>query len=143
MSTRAEGPKRRWPSLDGRYLGAALLLLLVEIIIALRVHDAWVRPHGGDVLVVIFLYCLVKAFLQLPVVPTALGVLAFSYGVELLQYLRFVELVGLGHNRLAVVVIGTSFSWLDLVSYTLGVALILLCERIAALPRFRRPRPRR
>jgi hypothetical protein len=125
------GP-RKLLILDRKYLAAAGLLLLVEIFIALRVHDAWLRPHGGDVLVVIFLYCLVKAFLRLPVVPTALGVLAFSYVVELLQYLHFVDLIGLRHNRLAVVVIGTSFAWLDLVSYTLGAALVLLCERMVA-----------
>jgi hypothetical protein len=30
------------------------------------------------------------------------------------------------------VVIGTSFAWLDLLSYTLGAALVVLCERMVA-----------
>ncbi len=110
--------------LNGRYLTAAVLLLLLEIFIALRVHDAWIRPHGGDVLVVILLYCLVKAFLNVPVVPTALGVLMFSFLVETLQYFRFVERVGLKGNRLATVVLGSTFEVLDLLSYTVGVALV-------------------
>jgi hypothetical protein len=135
MSERARVPKPRLLTLDAKYLTAAVLLLLVEIFIALRVHDAWVRPYGGDVLVVILLYCLVRSFLNLPVVATALGVLAFSYVVEILQYFRFVDRVGLRDDRLAVVVIGSSFEWLDLVSYTLGVALVLLFERILARSR--------
>jgi hypothetical protein len=114
--------------LDRRYLSAAALLLLIEIFIALRVDDAWIRPHGGDVLAVIFLYCLVRVFLNLPVVPTALGVLAFSFVVETLQYLRFVERIGLTGNRLVEVVLGTSFEWLDLACYALGAALVLLYE---------------
>jgi hypothetical protein len=132
MSERTPGRQRKLLSLDWRYLTAAVVLFLVEVFIALRVHDAWIRPHGGDVLVVIFLYCLVRAFLRLPVVATVLGVLAFSYLVEILQYFHFVELIGLRHNKLAVIVIGTSFAWLDLVSYTLGAALVLLGERVVA-----------
>jgi hypothetical protein len=124
--------------MNGRYLGAALLLLLVEVFIGLRVHDAWIRPHGGDVLVVILLYCLLRGFLNVRVLPAALGVLAFSFLVEVLQYLRFVERIGLEHNRFAVVIIGSSFGWLDLVSYSLGIGLVLACEWLAK-SRARRP----
>lgn len=125
------GPRGRL-TLDGRYLAAAVVLLLVEVFIALRVRDAWIRPYGGDVLVVILIYCVVRAFLRVPVLPTALGVLAFSFVVETLQYLRFVEHLGLGDNRFAVVVLGSSFEWLDLVSYTLGVSLVVLFEWMGA-----------
>jgi hypothetical protein len=139
MSESAQVPKPRLLTLDAKYLTAAVLLLLVEVFIALRVRDAWVRPYGGDVLVVILLYCLVRSFLKVPVVATALGVLAFSFVVEILQYFHFVDRVGLRGNRFAVVVIGSSFEWLDLVSYTLGVALVLLFERLAARRRAAAP----
>jgi len=129
MSEPARARRPRWLAFDGRYLAAALFLFLVEVFIALRVHDAWVRPHGGDLLVVIFLYCSVKAFLALPVVPVVLAVLAFSYVVEVSQYFHFVQLIGLGDNKIAVIVLGSSFSWWDLVSYTLGAALVVLGER--------------
>ena len=124
----AEVQPRLW-TINGKYLAAAALLLLVEIFIALRVHDRWIRPHGGDVLVVILIYCSLRAFLNLPVVPTALGVLAFSFLVETLQYFHLVARLGLEHNRFAAIVIGSSFEWLDLVSYTLGVAMVLGYER--------------
>lgn len=65
-------------------------------------------PHGGDVLVVILLYCLARTFLDVPIVPTALGALVFSFVIEGLQYLHFVERVGLGGNWLGTIVIGSS-----------------------------------
>ena len=43
-----------------RYLSAFAALLLIEVLIALFVHDAFVRPFIGDVLVVAVLYCLVR-----------------------------------------------------------------------------------
>jgi len=33
------------------------MLLLIEILIALFVHDEFIRPYVGDALVVIVLYC--------------------------------------------------------------------------------------
>jgi hypothetical protein len=129
-------PHRLW-AINGTYLAAAVLLLMVEIVIGLRVHDDWIRPHGGDVLVVILLYFLVRAFLNVPVVPTALGVLAFSFAVEVLQYFHFVERLGLQDNRFARVILGSTFGWLDLVSYSVGIGLVLVGEW--AVRRWRSP----
>ena len=42
----------------GRYWLAFGLLLLVEVLIAQYVHDRFVRPYLGDVLVILQLYCL-------------------------------------------------------------------------------------
>ena len=53
------------------YFLLTLLLLGVEIFIGACMHDAVIRPYGGDVLVVILLYCLIRSFWQLPVVPLA------------------------------------------------------------------------
>ena len=47
--------KKRLP-----YAIAALLLFLIELFIALFVHDTFVRPYFGDVLVVILLWCIIK-----------------------------------------------------------------------------------
>ncbi|HXU83759.1 MAG TPA: DUF2809 domain-containing protein [Polyangia bacterium] len=135
MPNPAPGAQRRLWRLDPRYLAAALVLFLVEVCIALFVHDAWLRPRGGDVLVVIFLYALVRGFRDLPVVPTALGVLAFSFAVEFLQYLHFVDRLGLGRSRVARVVLGSSFEWLDLLCYTLGIVVVLLYEWKRQAPR--------
>ncbi|AEE48525.1 DUF2809 domain-containing protein [Haliscomenobacter hydrossis] len=114
--------------LNLKYLVLTLLLFLTEVLIALYVDDGFIRPYLGDFLVVILIYCFVKSFLNTPVWPTALGVLAFSYAVETLQYFNIVEKLGLQHSRLARIVIGSSFEWLDLVAYTGGIILVLLIE---------------
>jgi hypothetical protein len=108
----------------------ALLLFGIEVLIALYLHDRIIRPYIGDLLVVILIYCFVKALVNAPVFPTALGVLLFAYAVETLQYFHVVELLGLGHSKLARVIIGSSFEWMDMLAYTLGIGLVLSIETI-------------
>jgi hypothetical protein len=108
----------------------ALLLFGIEILIALYLHDRIIRPYIGDLLVVILIYCFVKALVNTPVFATALGVLLFAYAVETLQYFHVVELLGLGHSKLARVIIGSSFEWMDMLAYTLGIGLVLSIETI-------------
>lgn len=111
-----------------RYFVYTILLFITEVLIALFVHDQFIRPYIGDFLVVILIYCFVKSFLNTPVLPTALGVLLFAYTVELLQYFHIVEVLGLQHSRAARIIIGSSFEWQDLLAYTLGILAVVLVE---------------
>ena len=111
------------------YFGFAILIFTVEVLIALYVHDAFVRPYLGDVLVVILIYCFLKSFFKLPVLTVALFVLVFSFTIELLQFLNIVEKLGLEKSKLARTVIGTSFAWMDLLTYVLGIVFVLLVEK--------------
>ncbi|MBK8567293.1 MAG: DUF2809 domain-containing protein [Saprospiraceae bacterium] len=111
-----------------KYFLLALLIFILEVLIALYVHDRFVRPYVGDVLVVILLYCFAKAFLDLPALHLALGVLAFSFAIEIMQFFEVVELLGLGSNQLARVVIGTSFAWEDFLAYTAGILVVIIVE---------------
>ncbi|WP_295675987.1 DUF2809 domain-containing protein [uncultured Mucilaginibacter sp.] len=112
------------------YFIAAFLLFITEIIIALYLHDGLIRPYIGDFLVVILLYCFVKSFFNLPVLLTAGGVLLFAYSVEVSQYFHLVKVLGLQHSRLAKILLGTSFSLMDMVVYTLGIVLIIVAENL-------------
>ena len=111
------------------YALIAFSLFLVEAVIALFLHDRFIRPYAGDFLVVILIYCFLKSFLNAPVLKVAVGVLLFSYVVEISQYLKLIEHLGLQHSRLAVIILGKSFQWFDLLAYTLGIALVLLVEK--------------
>lgn len=111
------------------YFGFTILIFLTEVLIALYVHDSFVRPYFGDVLVVILLYCFFKSFLRLPVLPVAIGVLIFSFTIELLQFFNIVEKLNLGHSKIARTVIGTSFSWIDLLCYAAGIAIVIGLEK--------------
>lgn len=110
------------------YFLITFFLFLVEIMIALFVHDHFIRPYLGDVLVVILIYCFIKSFFSFPVLPTAIAVLLFSFLIELLQYWQMVKLLGLQPYKLARIVIGTSFSWQDIFAYTAGIGIVLLAE---------------
>ncbi len=112
------------------YFTLTMLIFTTEVLIAVFLHDAFIRPYVGDFLVVILIYCFVRSFLQAPVVPVALSVLAFSYVVETLQYFKVVELLGLKHSRIANIVIGNYFAWSDIIAYTLGIGCTLLMEKV-------------
>lgn len=92
-----------------RYFLLAVLIFIVEVLIALYMHDRIVRPYVGDLLVVILIYCFCKSFLSLPVLPLAVGVLLFSYTIEVLQYFNLVAMLGLERSKLARIVLGSSF----------------------------------
>lgn len=111
------------------YFLTFLLLLFTEILIALYVHDAFIRPYVGDFLVVILIYCFVRAFFNVSVAAAAIGVLLFSYMIETLQYFKMVKVLGLQDIKLARIIIGTDFSWLDMLAYTLGIAFVILMEK--------------
>jgi len=116
------------------YFIATILLFLIEVGIALYIHDDFIRPYMGDVLVVLLLYCCMQSFFTFSVKATTVVVLLFSFTVEFLQYIHLVEKLGLQKYALARTVLGTSFSWIDLLCYTIGVILIVLIEK-RRLPR--------
>lgn len=112
------------------YCGAFAVLLAVEVFIALFVHDTFVRPYLGDVLVIVLLYCLGRGPLGykgkwlVPIV-TVLGVLA-----EDLQYLHLADRLGLGPASPLRVILGSTFDWADLLCYLAGGALLVIWELI-------------
>lgn len=112
-----------------KYFGLALLIFVVEVLIALFVRDNFVRPYLGDVLVVILIYCFVKSFFNLPVFAVALFVLIFSFTIEFLQYINIVEKLRLGQSAIARTIIGTSFAWIDILAYVVGIFIILFVEK--------------
>jgi len=108
----------------------ALVLFIIEVLIALFVHDSIIRPYVGDFLVVILIYCGVRTFLKASPLKVAVGVLLFSYLIETLQYFSIVEKLGLAQNVLAKTVMGYGFDWLDILAYTLGIVTVLIVERL-------------
>jgi hypothetical protein len=112
------------------YFLLSLLLLGLEILIAAYVHDSFIRPYGGDYLVVIFLYSLVRSFLHLSVRLTAILVLLFAYLIETLQYFHFADHLGLKGSSLARILLGSYFSWVDILCYTLGILTVIGLEAV-------------
>ena len=114
--------------LNKTYFRLASFIFCIEVLIALYVHDSFVRPYFGDVLVVILIYCFIKSFLNVKVLSAAVFTLLFAFGVETLQYLNIVEKLDLQDSKIARTVIGTSFSWADILTYIAGIFIVILVE---------------
>lgn len=124
------------------YFYWSAILLITEIYIGVFVKDDFVRPYMGDFLVVILIYTFVRAFFKYSIINTAIGVLLFSFLVEILQYFKIVEILGLGSSQLARTIIGTTFGWEDFIAYSLGIVTVLGAEQFIgpSLEKWRRSR---
>lgn len=103
------------------------MILLVEIFIAVYVHDNFIRPYIGDVLVVILIYCFMRIFLP-PYRFLPLGVFLFAEIVEFAQFFNFVEMLGLQNNRILSVALGSTFDLADLLCYAIGGLLVYIWQ---------------
>ena len=106
------------------YAIASFLILAAEVLMALYVRDAFIRPYGGDILVTLLLCCMIRIVLPRGYrLPIAGGVLVFAVLVEVGQFFGLVYLLGLGHIEFFRIIIGTGFSWWDMLCYAVGCVL--------------------
>ena len=95
-------------------------LLGIEVCIALFINDSFIRPYVGDMLVTLLLCCLCRVIIPSKLHLLPLYVFAFAACVEIGQYFDLVVLLGLADNRFLSVLMGRTFSWLDLLCYAVG-----------------------
>ena len=110
----------------------SLVLLGVEILIGLFAHG-WIRNYIGDLLVVILIYTIIRTIYpnrmkRWYIIPTA--VIIFAFGVEFLQLWGFCDRFGIT-NRFLRIIIGTGFSFVDLLSYAIGIVPCYISEYIS------------
>ena len=105
--------------------GIFAAILGIEILIALFVHDRFVRPYLGDVLAVVCVYFLARIFLHGRPRYLSVFVTAFAFLVELVQLTPLSEILP---SPLAVIVGGT-FDFKDLLCYFAGGAVCFFTDR--------------
>ena len=110
------------------YLIGFAIILAVEIIIGMYVHDRFVRPYMGDALVVVLIYCFIRIFIPKGLSQLPFYVFAFACFIEVLQYFQLVDVLGIT-NRILRIALGSTFDLKDIVSYAGGYVFILLVER--------------
>jgi len=102
-----------------------ILLFLVEVLIATKLRDVFfVRAYLGDVIVVILLYTFVRTFLQINREKLIVGIFIFSCLVEFAQYFNIAEKLSFQPGSLMYIVIGNSFSWIDILCYAVGCLIV-------------------
>ena len=110
------------------YAVATLLLLLTEVFIALYVHDDFIRPYVGDVLVVIVIYTFIRMIIPAKCRLLPLYIFIFAAGVELLQLAKIVEILGVEDNIFLKTLIGSVFDVKDIVCYAVGCVILGVYE---------------
>lgn len=108
------------------YIIVTIILFIVEVMIARYVHDAFIRPYVGDVLVVIVLYCFVRIWIPDKIKLLPLYIFIFAAGVEILQYLHIAERFGVQDNRFLNTLIGSTFDGKDIICYAIGCGFLIL-----------------
>lgn len=107
-----------------------LFLLGVEIAIATYLKTGFIRAYLGDLLVVILLYCLLMSILKPSVKTGLILTLAIAFAIELLQLVNLTKFFPQEYKQLATLVLGSHFSWLDLLMYVLGIVVAGITELV-------------
>lgn len=110
-----------------RYAAIAIIILVVEVLIATTfAANQVIRGSIGDFLIVILLYYLILAFVRVPPVSLALGIFLLACATEVSQYFHLADALGLERGSILSIILGTTFSWNDVLMYFLGCMAALL-----------------
>lgn len=109
-----------------KYIYLFCVLFIIELGIAKYINDVFIRPFIGDVLVVVLIYCFLRAFLNVPSSKVALGVFVFACCIELLQAIHFVSLLGFEGCKPIAIALGSTFDVKDILAYLVGYGLCRL-----------------
>ena len=112
------------------YALATTLVFAIELYIGLYVHDQLIRPYIGDGLAVILVYLGLRTVTTLTIRTALLAAVAIAFAIEFGQYFHLIDRLGLRHNRIARLVLGTTFDVGDLVCYVAGAAIMGLIESV-------------
>lgn len=109
------------------YLVWAAVLFVTEILIGSVFSGlVWLRSYGGDILVIPLIYCIIRIVTdRLPRLMPVL-VCCIGFAAEFLQWIHLSERLGFEPGSLGAILIGTSFSWYDMLCYLAGMVLIYL-----------------
>ena len=118
-----------------KYFLITIFVFIIEVLIATTFKNfVFLRSYFGDVLVVVLIYTFIQSFFEVDKIKTIIGVLIFSFAIEFLQYFHFAEVLGFKENKLAMIVLGNSFSWIDILCYTIGCLAIYVLEVLIVFP---------
>ena len=112
-----------------RYFLIFISIFILEVIIALFSKDNFIRPYFGDFLVIFLVYYFLLSFINADKNKIALSVLVFAFTIEIIQYFQVLSYFNLEKNRILRIVAGNTFSFEDLIIYTLAFLTIILFNR--------------
>ena len=112
------------------YLIVFIILLCIEIFIAVYIHDDIIRPYIGDIIVIPVLYSLIRIFIPEKCRLMPLYIFIFSVFTEFMQYIKIMDILHI-ENKILRTIMGTSFSYVDIICYFIGTIIITIWEIIS------------
>lgn len=114
-----------------KYFLLTVLIFIIEVLIATVFKDIFfIRAYLGDVLVVMLIYTFILSFFKIQNKSKLVtGIFIFSVVIEVLQYFKTADLLGLKPGSIPYIMLGNSFSWVDILCYATGCFLILLFNK--------------
>ena len=112
------------------YFGIFAAVFGIEVLIALFVHDNFVRPYLGDVLAVVCVYFLARVIFADKPRYLSPFVTLFAFAVELVQLTPLSEHL----PSPLFVIVGGTFDFKDLLCYLAGGAICFLIEQFRLRP---------
>lgn len=111
------------------YILSTTICFIICLLIVLLLNDnQFIRGFIGDVVAIILIYCFVKIFVEVDSLKLSTSILLFSVLLEILQYLKLINYIGLGQSKVAKIIIGTTFDFRDLLAYVLGTIIVYLLD---------------
>lgn len=104
------------------FLAVFVLLFALEALIAVYVHDDFVRPYVGDMIVTVVVWAFARIIFPDKFKLMSVYVMIFAIFVEIGQYFNYVDLLGI-KNPVLVTMMGTSFAWADIACYAVGCVI--------------------
>ncbi len=115
--------------------------MLLALLATVGARWGWVRSFLGDVLAVVWVYLVFKAFVEARVLPLALAAFGVGLLVELGQYLAAAWQLHIP-NRALRIVLGSTADWWDVLAYAIGFAAVLALEALLRAGRPKASAPR-
>lgn len=117
--------------INKKYMISFLILFIIEALIAFFVHDNFIRPYIGDILVIILMYTFIRGVIDKKIKILPIYLFLFALFVEVMQYFKVIELLNLENNKVASIIMGTSFDIKDILCYFIGSMILIIYENIS------------
>jgi hypothetical protein len=101
------------------------VLFVIEFIIAVFVPSpSWLRDSGGDMLIIPLIYCIIRIFIKKFPRLLPFFVCCIGFAFEIAQYFQISDRLGFERGSIMSILIGTSFTWMDMFCYVAGMLMI-------------------
>ena len=102
-----------------------VLLMLLVLLATMGAGLGWIRSFAGDVIAVIFVYAVLRTFIEGNRLLLALIAFLTGAAVEFGQYLAKQFDVVIGNPALRII-LGATPDWLDVLAYAVGAGIVVV-----------------